>query len=129
MYTLTAFEENLCKELVDCAYLVHKQLGPGLQEKIYETCFCYELTKKEISFERQKALPILYDNLVFDEGLRIDVLEEKRIICELKAVENVNPLWHAQVLSHLKLTGNHVGFVINFNVSQIKNGIRRYCME
>ena len=84
MYTLTAYEENLCKELVDGAYLVHKQLGPGLLEKIYETCFCHELAKKEISFERQKALPILYDNLVFDEGLRIDVLVEKRIICELK---------------------------------------------
>lgn len=129
MYTLTVFEEKLCKEVVDCAYLVHKQLGPGLLEKIYEACFCHELKKRGIQFERQKSLPIIYDGLEFDEGLRIDVYVENTIICELKAVENVNPLWQAQLISHLKLTGDHVGFVINFNVNLIKNGIRRYCVE
>jgi GxxExxY protein len=129
MYTLTAFEEKLCNEIVDCAYLVHKQLGPGLLEKIYEACFCHELGKRNISFERQKPLPIIYDDLIFDEGLRVDVFVEETIICELKAVELVNPLWQAQVLSHLKLTKSHVGFLINFNVPVIKNGIRRYCLE
>lgn len=129
MYTLTAFEEQLCKNIVECAYLVHKQLGPGLLEKIYESCFCYELAKRNINYERQKALPIIYDNVEFDEGLRVDVYVEDTIICELKAVENVNPLWQAQLISHLKLTGDHVGFVINFNVILIKNGIRRYCVE
>ncbi|RYZ59531.1 MAG: GxxExxY protein [Chitinophagaceae bacterium] len=128
MYKLTAFEEQLCNEIVDCAYTVHKQLGPGLLEKIYEACFCYELEKRRINYERQKSLPIMYDGLAFDEGLRIDVYVEDQIICELKAVETINPLWQAQVLSHLKLTGDHVGFVINFNVSLIKNGIRRYCV-
>lgn len=129
MYTLNAFEEKLCKDIVECAYLVHKQLGPGLLEKIYEACFCHELGKKKIIYERQKSIPIIYDNLEFDEGLRVDVYVEETIICELKAVEIVNPLWQAQLLSHLKLTGDHVGFVINFNVNLIKNGIRRYCVE
>lgn len=128
MYKLTAFEEQLCSEIFDCAYTVHKQLGPGLLEKIYEACFCYELEKRRINYERQKSIPIMYDELAFDEGLRIDVYVEDQIICELKAVETINPLWQAQVLSHLKLTGDHVGFVINFNVSLIKNGIRRYCV-
>jgi GxxExxY protein len=73
MYQLTEHEEWLCKEIVDCAYRVHKQLGPGLLEKIYEVCFCHELSKKGISFERQVYLPIRYDGLEFDEGLRKDV--------------------------------------------------------
>lgn len=129
MYKLTAYGEQLCQEIVECADHVHKQLDPGLLEKIYEACFCYELKKRGVSCERQKSLPIIYDELEFDEGLRIDVSVEETIICELKAVEIVNPLWSAQVLNHLRLTGNHVGFLINFNVALIKNGIRRYCLE
>lgn len=129
MYILTEVEEFLCKEIVDCAYKVHKQLGPGLLEKIYEACFCYELSKKEISFKRQLKLPIIYDGLEFDEGLKLDVLVADLIICEFKAVEIINPLWQAQVISHLKLTKLHVGFILNFNVAIMKNGIRRYCVE
>lgn len=74
-------------------------------------------------------LPIVYDGLIFKEGLRVDVFVDNMIICEFKAVETVNPLWEAQILSHLKLTKMHVGFIINFNTSLIKEGIRRYCME
>ncbi len=129
MYYLTDHEKWLCTEITDCAYQVHKKLGPGLLEKIYEACFCYELSKRGIENQRQVDLPIIYDDLVFDEGLRIDVLVEDLIICELKAVEQINPLWQAQIMSHLRLTGNHVGFLINFNVSMIKNGIRRYSLE
>ena len=129
MYTLTAYEEELCKEIVDCAYKVHKELGPGLLEKIYETCFCHELKKKGIRYKRQVALPVFYDGLVFDEGLRMDVFVEEMIRCELKAVEVINPLWQAQIMSHLKMTQNNIGFLINFNVALIKNGIRRYCIE
>lgn len=129
MYTLTEREEALCQEIVDCAYAVHKELGPGLLEKIYEACFCHELGKRGLPYERQKALPIMYDGFVLDEGLRIDLYVNESIICELKAVEVVNPIWQAQVLSHLKLTNDHVGFVINFNVTLIKNGIRRYSRE
>ncbi|HYK57733.1 MAG TPA: GxxExxY protein [Flavisolibacter sp.] len=70
-----------------------------------------------------------YDGLVFDEGLRMDVFVEEMIICELKSVEQINPLWQAQIMSHLKMTQNNIGFLINFNVALIKNGIRRYCIE
>ena len=129
MYVLNEIEQFLCKEIVDCAYKVHSQLGPGLLEKIYETCFCYELSKKEIPYQRQLKLPIKYDGLEFDEGLQLDVLIDKRIICELKAVENINSLWQAQIISHLNLTDLHVGFIINFNVPIIKTGIRRFCVE
>jgi len=129
LYTLTDHEKWLCKEIVDCAYKVHKELGPGLLEKIYEVCFCHELTKKGISLQRQVPLPVYYDGIVFDEGLRLDVLVDDMIICELKAVENVNPVWQAQIISHLKMTENNVGFLINFNVPVIKDGIRRYCIE
>jgi GxxExxY protein len=120
MYTLSENEEWLCKEIVDAAYLAHKGLGPGLLERIYEVCFCHELKKKNISYKRQVDLPIIYDGLVFDEGLRLDVLVENSIICEIKAVETVNPLWQAQILSHLKMTGNNIGFLINFNVPLLK---------
>lgn len=129
MYRLTEYEDWLCGEIVDCAFKVHKGLGPGLLEKIYEACFCHELTKKGIPFQRQVALPIYYDGLIFDEGLRMDVFVDSSVICELKAVELVNPVWEAQILSHLKMTGKHVGFLINFNIPLIKNGIRRYCKE
>ena len=96
---------------------------------VYECCFCHELTKRGILVQRQAIMPIIYDGLVFEEGLRLDVLVENRIICELKAVDLVNPVWQAQVLSHLKMTGLQVGFLINFNVIIIKNGIRRFCLE
>ena len=129
MYQLTEYEESLRKEIVDCAYKVHIGLGPGLLEKIYEACFWHELSKKGIKYRRQAELPIFYDGLKFDEGLRIDVLVEDIIICELKSVEIINPVWQAQTLSHLKLAGNNIGFLINFNVPIIKSGIRRLCIE
>lgn len=89
---LTEREEFLGKEIVDAAYKVHKELGPGLLEKIYEACFCYELDKKEIPNKRQVDLPIYYDNKIFDEGLRLDVFVDGLVICELKAKELINPL-------------------------------------
>jgi GxxExxY protein len=129
MYRLTEKEEFLCTIIVDCAYKVHKQLGPGLLEKIYEACFCYELKKYGIPCIRQAELPFYYDEMFFDEGLRADVFVDETIICELKAVDTINKIWEAQIISHLKLTQLHVGFVINFNVALIKDGIRRYCVE
>ncbi|MFH0895965.1 MAG: GxxExxY protein [Bacteroidota bacterium] len=116
----------LSAKVVDAAYSVHKNLGPGLLERVYEICFCHELTKRNISFSRQVDIPIVYDEHVFEEGLRLDVLIENQIICELKAVDIINPVWEAQVLSHLKLTGNRLGFLINFNVANIGNGIKRF---
>jgi GxxExxY protein len=105
---------------------VHKELGPGLLEKIYEACFCYELEKKGIPYKRQVDLPFFYDGKKFDEGMRIDVLVDEQVICELKAVEIINPLWKAQIISHLKLTKLRLGYLINFNVPFIKDGIKRF---
>lgn len=123
---LSEREEWLAKEIVDCAFKVHKQLGPGLLEKIYEACFCHELSKKDIPYKRQIDLPVFYDGLYFDEGLRLDVLVDDLVICEFKAVETVNPVWQAQIISHLKMTQKRLGFIINFNVVLIKDGIRRF---
>jgi len=119
-------EELIATKVVDAAYTVHKKLGPGLLEKIYEVCFCHELKKRELRFQRQVDIPINYDNIVFDEGLRLVVMIQDLIICELKAVDDLNPVWEAQILSHLKLTNKHIGFLINFNVPIIKKGIKRF---
>ncbi len=122
---LSEKEECIARKIVDAAYAVHKTLGPGLLEKVYEVCFCHELTKRNLKNQRQVNIPIVYDLIVFNEGLRLDVLVEELVICELKAVDKVDPVWEAQLLSHLKLTGKRLGFLINFNVSLIKNGIKR----
>jgi len=123
--SLSKKEESIAKKIVGAAYTVHKILGPGLLEKVYEVCFCHELSKRMLKYQRQVDIPVVYDGIIFDEGLRLDVLVEDLIICELKAVENMNPVWEAQILSHLKLTGKRLGFLINFNVSLVKNGIKR----
>ena len=122
---LSEREEALARKIVDSAYTVHKKLGPGLLERVYEVCFCHELSKQGLKYQRQVDIPIVYDGIVFDEGLRIDVLVEDLIICELKAVDEMNPVWEAQVLSYLKLTDYRLGFLINFNVPLIKDGIKR----
>jgi len=117
--------EQIAKAIVDAAYTVHKVLGPGLLESIYEVCFCHELAKRELSYQRQVQVPIVYDGKRFDEGLRLDVLVEDLVICELKAVEEMHPVFEAQLLTYLKLTGKRLGFLINFNVPVIKDGINR----
>lgn len=118
-------DERIAKLIVDSAFTVHQQLGPGLLEKIYEVCFCHELTKRGLSFQRQVSVPITYDGLRFDEGLRLDVLVEDRVICELKAVETMMPLFQAQLISQLRMTGKRLGFLLNFEVPLMKDGIRR----
>jgi GxxExxY protein len=118
--------EIIGKKIVDAAYTIHKALGPGLLEKVYEVCFCHELQKRGLTYERQVSVQIVYDGIIFKEGLRLDVLVESAVICELKALETVNPVWEAQILSHLKLTDNRLGYLINFNVPLMKNGIRRF---
>ena len=128
MYSLTEREQWLCGQIVDSCYKIHYALGPCLLEKIYEVCLSHELNKREINSQRQVVIPINYDGIVFEEALRLDMLVENTIICEIKAVEAVNKVWEAQILSQLKMTGKHVGFLINFNVPKIKEGIRRYCL-
>ncbi|MGC9394515.1 MAG: GxxExxY protein [Anaerolineae bacterium] len=122
---LSSKEEAIAEAIVDAAYNVHKNLGPGLLESIYETCFCHELHKRGLTFKRQVAVPVVYDNIAFDEGLRLDVLVEDLVICELKAVQTMLPVFIAQLLTYLKLSNKRLGFLINFNVPQIKQGIKR----
>ena len=119
-------EEKNGKHIVNASFAVHKTLGPGLLEKVYEVCLSYELKKAGFNVERQLDIPIVYDGITFEEGLRLDLLVENKVIIELKAVELVNPVWEAQIISHLMLTGKRLGYLINFNVSLIKEGIRRY---
>ena len=94
-------------------------------EKVYEVCFSHVLTEDGYNVKRQLEVPIIFEKIVFDEGLRLDVLVNDLVICELKALDNVNPVWEAQLLSHLKLTGKRLGYLINFNVPLIKDGIKR----
>ena len=114
------------EEIGNAAFNVHKALGPGLLEKVYEVCMAHELRKYGFDVKRQVDLPITYDGIYFDEGLRLDLLIEDLVIVELKAVDLVNPVWQAQIISHLKLTGLNLGYLINFNVPVIKNGIKRF---
>ena len=118
---LTEDEERIGKAIVNAAYIVHKELGPGLLEKVYEICFCHVLARNGFYPQRQLDVPI-----VFEEGLRLDVMVNRLVICELKALETVNPVWEAQLLSHLTLTGKRLGYLINFNVPLIKDGIKRF---
>lgn len=118
-------EDRIGKAVVDAAFKVHKELGPGLLEKVYEVCFCHVLTQNGFIVKRQIDVPIVFQDLIFEEGLRLDVMINDLVICELKALENVNPVWEAQLLSHLKLTNKRLGYLINFNVPLIKNGIKR----
>lgn len=130
MYSnLSEREEFPGKEIVDAAFKVHKELGPGLLEKIYETCFCYELDMKDIPYRRQVNLPVNYkDKIMFDDGLIMDVLVDDLVICELKSVVEMHPVWLAQIMSHLKLTNLRLGYLINFNVPLIKDGVKRFIL-
>lgn len=118
--------ENIGRIVVNSAFKVHKELGPGLLEKVYEICLAHELTKAGISVARQLDVPVVYDGIVFKEGLRLDLLVGNEVIVEIKAIETINPVWQAQVISHLKLTGKQLGFLINFNTPLIKDGIQRF---
>jgi len=122
---LSAEDERIARLIVDAAYTVHKTLGAGLLESVYEVCLCHEFEKRGLSYKRQVVVPLVYDGIKFAEGFRLDILVEGRIICELKSVERMENVYLSQVLTYLKLTGNRLGFLINFNVSLIKNGIRR----
>ncbi len=119
-------EEEIGRMIVHCAFQVHKSLGPGLLERVYEVCLAHELNKMGLKALRQVDIPIVYDGLVFEDGLRIDILVEDCVIIETKAVTEINPVWQAQILSHLKLTNLNLGYLINFNVPLIKHGIKRF---
>lgn len=123
---LSQQEESIGKAIVNAAYNIHKELGPGLLEKVYEICMAHELRKIGLDVKRQIDIPIVYDGIQFNEGLRLDLLINDLVVVELKAVDLVNPVWEAQIISHLKLTKLNLGYLINFNVPLVKNGIRRF---
>ncbi|HEX6622847.1 MAG TPA: GxxExxY protein [Pyrinomonadaceae bacterium] len=117
--------ERAARVTVDAAVKVHKVLGPGLVESVYEACLAHELRCRGVTAETQVAFPVVYETIRLDTGLRLDLLVEKRLVVELKAVEKMNPLYEAQLLTYLKITGCRLGLLINFNVALIKDGIRR----
>ena len=119
-------DEILTGKILGCAYTVHSVLGPGLLEKTYEECLYYELKQNGFVVEKQKEIPLKYKEIWIDVGYRLDLLVEGRIILELKAVENLNPVHIAQILTYLKLTECQIGYLINFNVKSLKYGIKRY---
>lgn len=115
----------LSRVVVDAAFKVHQTLGPGLLESVYERCLRHELSSRGVPVQAQSILPVLYDGVCIDTGLRIDLIVDGRIIVELKAAEIMHPLYTAQLLTYLKLTGLRLGLLINFNVPLIRDGIRR----
>ena len=117
--------EDWARSIVDSAFQVHSGLGPGLIESVYEACLVHELSKRSIMVESQVILPIVYDGIQLDAGLRLDLRVENSVIVEIKAVERLLPVHEAQLLTYLKLTGLRLGLLINFNVPRIKDGIRR----
>ena len=117
--------EAAAKILVDAAFSVHRELGPGLLESVYEACLCHEHSLRGVMFQMQVALPVNYRGIQLDGGLRLDLLIENRLVVELKAVETILPVHEAQVLTYLKLSGHRLGILLNFNVPRIKDGIKR----
>jgi len=118
-------ENEISKIVVDCAYKVHTALGPGLLESAYHACLAYELRQGGLSIETEKPLPLIYNDVKLDVGYRLDIWVERKVIIEVKAVEALNDVHLAQMITYLKVTGNKLGLLINFNVAKIKNGIRR----
>ena len=118
-------EEQLTEAIIGAAIEVHPELGPGLLESAYEECFCYELHLRGLNFERQVELPVAYKGLKLDCGYRLDIVVENSVLLELKSIEQILPVHHAQLLTYLRLSQKKVGLLINFNVGVLKNGIVR----
>jgi len=117
--------EELSRTLVDAAFKVHQALGPGLLESVYDACLCVELRKRNIRYESQAPISIIYEGVKIAAGLRLDLLVEKSIVLELKAVDKLLPVHQSQLLTYLKLADLRLGLLINFNVSMFKLGVRR----
>ncbi len=117
--------ERIGKIVLDAAYKVHTALGPGLMESVYEACVAYEVEKQGLLAETQVVLPVKYDEVIVKTGLRLDLWVEKLVIVEFKVVQTMIPLYDAQLLTYLKITGNRLGFLMNFNVRRLKHGVTR----
>lgn len=110
---------------LEAAMAVHTRLGPGLLESVYEVCLCDELARRGVPFERQVSLPVVYDDVRLEAGLRLDVLVDGQVVVELKSVDTLLPIHEAQLQTYLKLSGHRLGLLLNFNVVRLKNGIKR----
>jgi GxxExxY protein len=117
--------ERIGKVVLDSAFRVHTALGPGLLESVYEACLAYEIRESGLRVETQVAVPVEYKSITLQEGLRLDMLVDESVIVEIKAVEAMHPIFEAQLLTYLRLTGIRLGFLINFTVPHLKNGIKR----
>jgi GxxExxY protein len=117
--------EKLAKTVLDAAFKVHTALGPGLLESVYETCLAYEIQNCGVHVESQVVMPVKYGDVLLESGYRLDLLVDKKVVVEIKAVEKLIPLYEAQLLTYLRLTGLRLGFLINFNVPRLKDGIQR----
>ena len=119
------FDSGLTETIIGCAIEVHRALGPGLLESVYEECLSYELQQKNLSFERQKILPIVYKKVELEAGYRLDMVVEGKVIIELKCVEKLMPVHEAQIMTYLRLTRIKTGLLINFLTPVLKDGIKR----
>lgn len=117
---------QITEKIIGCAIEVHKNLGPGLLESAYEECLSFELQKAGLKTERQKPVPVIYKDIKLDCGYRMDLLVENTVIIELKTVDAFNPVHEAQILTYMKFGNKVIGLLINFNVTLLKNGIKRY---
>lgn len=117
--------EKVFKKVLDCSFKVHSALGPGLLESAYEECLYFELKRAGLKVEKQKALPLVYDEVKLDAGYRVDLLVENKVIVEIKSVEALADIHLAQILTYLKLSGCKLGLLANFNVKHLKDGIKR----
>jgi GxxExxY protein len=118
-------ENELSKIVFDCALKIHRVLGPGLLESAYEECLFFELKRQGLFVEKQKPLPLIYEEVKLEVGYRVDIIVENKLIVEVKSVEALNDVHLAQVLTYLKLSNCKLGLLMNFNVTLIKNGIKR----
>ncbi|MGC1391979.1 MAG: GxxExxY protein [Bacteroidales bacterium] len=122
---MTLLHHELTSSILHCAYKVHSALGPGLLESAYEECLYYELDKSGFSTIKQKPMPLIYEEKKLDLGYRIDLFVEGKVVLEIKSVDALNPVHLAQLMTYLKLSNCRIGFLINFNVVSLKDGIRR----
>jgi GxxExxY protein len=119
---------KITEKIIGCAIEVHKSLGPGLLESAYEECLCYELEKTGLLFKRQKPVPVVYKEIKLDCGYRADILVENVVIVELKSIDAIAPIHEAQMLTYLRFAEKKIGLLINFNVTILKNGLRRFIL-
>lgn len=118
-------ENEIAEIIIDIAFKIHRKLGPGLFESVYEEILSFELKKMGIKFERQKGIPVIWDEINMELGFRADFIVENKVIVEIKSIETINPVHPKQVLTYLRLTETKLGLLINFNESLLKNGLKR----